>query len=142
MNLRKILRIAVIVQLLPTIGYMYASNKINTYLPVQLQDYKMLVHEQDLSSVEYAIMMVGVIALVGYVISSIGLFFIQPWAKWTYVTLIAVTFVISPFTGPMVEHALSSISGTISGFARGATLYMLFFTDVISKKKKLVPPIE
>jgi len=98
---------------------------------VQLQDYKLWVHEQGDTNVETAIMVVATIVGVGHIISSIGLFFLKPWAKWSYSALTASVLILSAFLRPTVEHALTTPFESISTMASGVILYLIFFTNVI-----------
>ncbi len=134
MDLRKRLRIAVVVQWFLIIVSIPVTRILDAYLPIQLRNYKLWVNEQGYNNVEFAIMLVATIVCVVHIISSIGLFFLKPWAKWYYCTCIALFLIISLFLRPTVEHALTNPIGGVSSMASGVVLYMIFFTNVISKK--------
>ncbi len=135
MNLQKILRVAVVLHGLLIIVSIPVSKILDAYLPIQLRNYKLWVHEQGYTNVEFAIMLIATIVCVGHIISSIGLFFLKPWAKWPYSVCVLLILIISLFLRPTVEHALTNPIGGVSSMASGVILYMLFFTDVISKKR-------
>ncbi len=134
MDLRKKLRIAVVLHLLFIIVSIPVSKILDAYLPIQLRNYKLWVNEQGYNNVEFAIMLVATIVCVVHIVSSIGLFFLKPWAKWYYCTCVALILIISLFLRPTVEHAVINPIGGVSYIASGVVLYMIFFTNVISKK--------
>ncbi len=74
----------------------------------------------------------------------VGLFFFKPWAKWSYISLYAFNLVLGLFTGPLYGHMpdMAKVIGRLESITTIVILCMLLFTNVISKKKKLVPPIE
>jgi uncharacterized membrane protein (DUF2068 family) len=136
LDLQKILRIAVVLHGLLIIVCIPVSRILDAYLPIQLLNYKLWVHEQGLINVELSIIPpLVIIACVCHLISSIGLFFFKPWAKWAYSACIALVLILLPFMGPRVEHALTQPIEGVQTMATGVILYMIFFTNVIPKKK-------
>ncbi len=126
MNLQKILRIAVVAAWILVIAYIPAS-KGATWV----------------TDVSVVVSLTAGPFLVAYIISTIGLFFFKPWAKWSYISLIAFTIVLGLFTGPISEHRpdMAKVIGVLNSITTIVILCLLLFTNVISKKKKLVPPI-
>ncbi len=128
MNLRKVLRTAVVVEWFLLLAYISVSYKRTTWV----------------KEVNIVVSLTTDLCVVVYIISSIGLFFFKPWAKWSYISLYAFNLVLGLFTGPISEHRpdMAKVIGVLYGITTIFILCMLLFTNVISKKKKLVPPIE
>lgn len=120
LNLQKILKIAVVTEWILAIAYLPAS-KNNTWV----------------SDVNIVVSLTTGPWVVGYIISSIGVFFLKPWGKWSYITLYAFNLVLGLFTGPIVEqaNALANVISNSSEIAAIIIICMLLFANVIPKKK-------
>lgn len=125
-NLRRILRTVVVAEWLLMIAYTPAS-KGTTWV----------------TDVNVVVSLTMDLCVVVYIISSIGLFFFKPWAKWAYISLFVFSIVLGLFTGPLSEHKpdMAKVIGGLNSITTIVILCMLLFTNVISKKKKLVPHI-
>ncbi len=132
MNLRKVLRVSVVVQLLLSMIYYIVSKKLIVYLPKELRDYEMSLYKQESTNIDLLIMVILVTMILGQLISLIGLFFILPWAKWFYTTVFVIMLIFALFMGPTVDHALGNIIGSLSSIATGIIFCLLFFTNVMS----------
>ncbi len=120
MDLRKILRIALVAEWILVIVNIPAS-KDNTWV----------------SDVNAIVSLTTGPLILGYLISSIGLFFIKSWAKWSYTIFVVINLLLGFFTGPISvhKHAFSNIIGYLSLIVTAIILYLLFFTNVMPKKK-------
>ncbi len=127
MNLRKVLRAAVVVGWLLFIIYLIVSYKRTTWV----------------TDVNVVFSLTAGPCNIAYIISTIGLFFYKPWAKWTYISLFVFNTVLGFFTGPLYGHTsdMAKVIGRLESITTIVILCMLLFTNVISKKKKPVPPI-
>jgi hypothetical protein len=111
------------------------SFTLESSLPPQLREW--LAHEsgQGLSKSYLINAGVGVIIIGSAIISSIGLFFFRNWAKWVYLVSTVSGYVLLPFTGPTVEHAVTDTADELSIIVCGMILALAFFTDVVQGKK-------
>ncbi len=128
MNLRKILRIAIAVEWFLLIAYTTVSYKRTTWV----------------TDVNVVVAWTTGPCILIYIISSAGLFFFKLWAKWTYISLFVFNTVLSFLTEPLsVDRPdMTKVIGALYTITIIFILCMLLFTKVISKKKKLAPPIE
>lgn len=126
-NLRRILRTVVVAEWLLMIAYISVSYNRTTWV----------------TDVNVVVSLTMGLCVVVYIISSIGLFFFMPWAKWAYISLFVFSIVLELFTGPLSVHRpdMAKVIGGLSPITAIVILCMLLFTNVISKKKKLVPHI-
>ncbi len=132
MELRKILKIAVIAHLLLSIIGYFTTKTLVPYLPKQLRDYEILLSKQESTNIDLLIIVVMTTLLLGYLISLVGLFFILPWSKWFYTTVILLMIIFLLFLGPIVDHALSNVISSLESIATGIIFCLLFFTNVMS----------
>ena len=126
-NLRRILRTAVVVEWLLGMAYIAVSYNRTAWV----------------TDVNGVVLFTNDLCVAVYIISSIGLFFFKPWAKWAYISLFVFSIVLGLFTGPLSEHKpdMAKVIEGLSSITTIVILCMLLFTNVISKKKKLVPHI-
>ena len=135
MSLKKILRIAIVVEWASVLFSVLASGILESHLPPQLQDYLLWEAEQEITTLEYWLLIPVIIIILMYLISSIGLFLYKPWAKRAYIITGIVGFVILPFTGPIVDHALAYTIADLRSVAFGFILALLLFTNVYENEK-------
>lgn len=129
MELKKVLRAAIIAEWVISLLYLFATLNLETDLPVHVQEYIQWLDEVEvIATTEIVVLILFIIAAL---ITSIGLFFFKPWAKQTYLIITIIGYVISPLISPqVVEHGLTSSIGDILSLIPGFILALLFFTDV------------
>ena len=129
MELKKVLRTAIIAEWVISLLYLFATLNLETDLPVHVQEYIQWLDEVEvIATTEIVVLILFIIAAL---ITSIGLFFFKPWAKQTFLIITIIWFVISPLIiTQVVEHGLTSSIGDILSLIPGFILALLFFTDV------------
>jgi len=129
LELKKVLRAAIIAEWVISLLYLFATLNLETDLPVHVQEYIQWLDEVEvIATTEIVVLILFIIAAL---ITSIGLFFFKPWAKQTYLIITIIGYVISPLISPqVVEHGLTSTIGDILSLIPGFILALLFFTDV------------
>ena len=84
-------------------------------LPLELREYR----QRALQNPPMWIVVVGLLAFVGGIVSLVGLWMLQRWARTLYLTLIIAGVGIVPFAGPYVEggwsYALYALANLIGG---------------------------
>ncbi len=120
MDVRKILKTVVAINWIINIAYLYAS-KDSTWV----------------SDVGIVLSLLIPITLIAYIILTIGLFFIKPWAKWPFTILVAIDLILTYFGGPLSVHKsnLVKVIGYLEAIDTIVILCLLFFTNVMPKKK-------
>lgn len=130
MDLKKALRVALIFEWITIIAYIFLTFTLESNLPIQLQDYLEWEANQELTTYELIALPFLVIALVIYLISSIGIFFFKLWAKKIYI-FVSVFLVLSNIaSSPTVEHSITYTIGNIQPICFGFILALLLFTNV------------
>ncbi len=79
--------------------------------------------------------------LVVFIITTIGLYCLEPWAKWYFIILMAIDPVLSYLSGPVSVHKsnLASALEYLCTIDTYVILCILLCTKAISRKKKLEP---
>ena len=78
-----------------------------------------------------ALLMGLIPSLVCALVASIGLLFLKRWAAWLYLASLIMGFIVLPFTGPTVVHALANMVGEIAAILSGSMLGLAFFSDAL-----------
>ena len=136
MCLKKVLRIAIVVEWATIILFIMVSKMLESSLPSQLQNYLLWETEQELTTIEFLFLIPMIIFILMYLISSIGLFLYKPWAKRLYIIIRAFGFFLLLFSGPYVDHGIAYAIGELESVTFGFILALLLFTNVYEDKKE------
>ena len=60
-----------------------------------------------------------------------GLLFLKRWAVWLYLVSLIIGYLVFPFTGPTVEHALADTIDEISVLLSGFIIGIAFFSNAL-----------
>jgi hypothetical protein len=129
MDTTKYIRFFTALELLMFAISMILSSLFESELPVLIQEY---IQQESgsglyLSDSLFILLTAGVLLI--NVSASIGLIFVQLWAKKVYLYSAIYLFSVTPFYGPVIEHAYAA---TFSGFSTllvGSIITLLYFTD-------------
>ena len=103
-------------------------------LPLELREYR----ERALQNPPMWIVVVGLLAFVGGIVSLIGLWMLQRWARTLYLTLLIAGVGIVPFAGPYVEGGLSYALYALANLI-GGTIVALSYWSPISARFEAAP---
>ncbi len=128
LNFRKILKAAVATCWFILIAFIYAS-KDTTW-----------VSKSYVGGGVVVTILIGFWGVV-FIITTIGLYCLEPWAKWYFIILMAIDPVLSYLSGPVSVHKsdLASALGYLCTINTYVILCILLCTKAISRKKKLEP---
>jgi len=126
MRLETVLRILIVVVIVfPIFGAAFDSI-VPGHLPPELAAYAESQLEAPLTALEWLFL-----GLAGpFFVSAVGLWFFQPWARWLYTAVTAVTFLLSPFDPPWVGSSIASTLNDLSTFCDGAVVALIWFSDL------------
>ena len=108
--------------------YPFLSFYLESFLPIQLQDYLQLESEREITSAETILLVFAIPIVLAHLVSIVGIIFVKTWAKKIYVYSILGLLLIIPFTGPYVAHAVASTIGTLTSIIDGIIIGLLFFS--------------
>ena len=108
---------------------------IDEYLPFELQQYKSIQDQLELTGKELILLGIAVSLLVVNILSNIALIFAKLWAKAAFLWTILGIYILAAFTGPYVEHAVLATVELLSTMVLGALILLLLFSN--SKVEKI-----
>jgi hypothetical protein len=104
-------------------------------------EWAFIVVEQDLKTLELAVLVIMVPMMLVLLVSSFGLFFLKNWARWLYLWTTIASYIVLPYLGPTVEHGLVGAVDDLSVLLSGAILGIAFFGNVIPVPERKVTKI-
>jgi len=113
---------------------------LESSLPQPLAAWLKAEAERDMTTLEMATVPVFLLFLVSYVVATVGLFRLRRWAAWLYLISCIGVVILTPLTGPTVQHALAQVLNDIAGMLSGMVIALAFFTDSLKEKDELNPP--
>lgn len=134
MDNTKTIKVLVALQLLCFTLYLVSSFYFESYLPDILQQYLLQDLDRERSDFDLAILFLSVPIILIYVVSSIGLLHSKMWAKKIFIVSVGLSFIITPFYGPFVDHGISSMFGWAESTLSGGIMALLLFSDSIFSK--------
>ena len=133
----KVFRSVIVCEWVLVVAGIVLSDVMEASLPLQLQEYLELQYSKDLSPNVWMVLFFTPLYLAGYIVGSIGLFLLKPWAKWLYLAAIIDNYIATLlFAEPTVDHALTSYVYDMGAVLAGFIIGVAFFTDVLKKKAK------
>lgn len=139
MEMRKVLRVAIVAEWILVAVTLTLSAVLERFLPAPLQDYLKAQSHLDLGVSDLLILAGLGIFLVGFLTSTIGLFAGRPWARWVYLGAEILGCVLMLFMGPNVGHMAASAFESATAVVSGLILGIAFFTDALTPRLS-VPP--
>lgn len=129
MNTSKIIRSSIIVQwALIALGFTISFFEENN-LPPALKNYLKLENEAGLSNIETIGLCLLSVALLGFIVSSIGVYLFKRWSRSLYLWSNIFGFWTLPFLGVTITTPYSDMFGGASTFVIGMTVGLLYFSD-------------
>jgi hypothetical protein len=110
------------------------SSLLEDRLPAPLRGWLAADVEGGPKPYDFALLIGLIPALLCALVGSIGLLFLKRWAAWLYLTSLIMGFIVLPFTGPTVEHALANTVGEIAAMLSGSMLGLAFFSDALKAR--------
>ncbi len=131
MTSRMALRVAIVTLWLSVALSVAVSFSLESDLPVLLQEYLLWDLEREWTRFEFALILVETVVVVVSLVGSVGLFMLRIWGRNLFVLSVLALTVLTPFTGPTVQHGIQSVFSDIESLCDGLVLAIVFFTDAI-----------
>ncbi len=136
MDTTKTIKTFVALEIFLFLAYVGLSFYLESYLPEILEQYLTQEAESDFSNSNSLALLGGILILPLYAASIVGLLLTKMWGKSLYVITFVVSYALSPFWGPTVEHALSTTVYDLGSVTQGVILALLFFTNSAFNKSR------
>ncbi len=129
MDTSKIIRSTIIIQwALIALGFTISFFEEQN-LPPSLKTYLQLENEAGLSNIESIGLCLVTVALLGFIVSSIGVYQFKRWSRSLYLWSNIFGFWTLPFLGVTITTPYSDMFGSASTFVIGMTVCLLYFSD-------------
>ena len=122
------LRISIIAQWFLIVVGVIVGLYEERYLPEILRTYVNADDSKALSSVEIVAMSSGAFLLLGFIISSIGLYRLKQWARTVYVACAVLGTALFLFMGPSVTPPIQGTIEYLANATEGFTIALLYFS--------------
>jgi len=129
MDSKQILKNLIIAQWIVLFAAIFIGVIERQYLPDSLRIYLEEIAKAEMTLAETANLSIILIALVAYLISSVGLLFYKGWGRWLYLYSNIVGFVIGPLLGPMINPPFAGTLDDLSTALVGLTIGVIYFSD-------------
>ncbi len=130
MQAKTALRIALIAQVVVLFLGLAAHFLLQDQLPPPLAEYLAQEDRREPTVGELALLALVLPALGAHFVAIVGLYLLQPWARWVYLFVLVLFVPVGLMLGPTVEHvvqtALAELEYTLSGLVLG----IAFFSDL------------
>jgi hypothetical protein len=123
-------RLLIIAEAVTAISVFILDTVYEKKLPIKLQEYLSSYYNQPSSPLDFFGGYFGLLLLILFVISWIGLFYFWNPARLIYVFGWAASIAILPFGGPYVGHQIPSIFDTIHTLIGGIIIGVIFFSPI------------
>ena len=139
MDMRKVLRIALVAEWILVAVTLTLSAVLERFLPAPLQEYLKAQSQLDLQASDILIFLGLGIFLVGFLTSSIALFAGKRWARWLYLGAEVLGCALVLFLGPTVMHPIATACENAASTFSGLILGLAFFTDALEPRLSILP---
>ena len=129
MDSKQILKNLIIAQWIVLFAAIFIGVIERQYLPDSLRIYLEEIAKAEMTLAETANLSIILIALVAYLISSVGLLLYKGWGRWLYLYSNIVGFVIGPLLGPMINPPFAGTLDDLSTALVGLTIGVIYFSD-------------
>ena len=129
MDSKQILKYLIIAQWIVLFAAIFIGVIERQYLPDSLRIYLEEIAKAEMTLAETANLSIILIALVAYLISSVGLLLYKGWGRWLYLYSNIVGFVIGPLLGPMINPPFAGTLDDLSTALVGLTIGVIYFSD-------------
>ena len=132
MDTTQLIRKLIIAEIAIILLYIIVSFVLTTYFEELLIECDIYL-EEDFTLFDLALLLL----LVAYIVAVVGFFNSLAWAGNLYFSLAVVGLLLTPFTGPTIEHALTGTILDIGSILSGIIIALLIFTPSVFKSKEL-----
>ena len=129
MDSKQILKNLIMAQWIVLFAAIFIGVIERQYLPDSLRIYLEEIAKAEMTLAETANLSIILIALVAYLISSVGLLFYKGWGRWLYLYSNIVGFVIGPLLGPMINPPFAGTLDDLWAVLVGLTVGIIYFSD-------------
>tara|TARA_R110002049_G_scaffold291686_1_gene475823 strand:- start:4760 stop:5191 length:432 start_codon:yes stop_codon:yes gene_type:complete len=134
MDTTKIIKNLVIFEIVLFVAYIVTSIYFEEHLSPLLQEY--LAEELESNFTFFELIFV-VLYIPAYLASIIGLLRTKIWAKNLFVLAAVSSYVVLPFLGPYVDHAVPATIDSVAAAVEGAIVALLLFSSSAFNKQGL-----
>lgn len=128
-----VLRLCVALELALAVVAIASSYALESFLPEPLRAWQAAASEA-VTFGDFVLFAFIVPLIVCLLVASVGLLLLKRWAAWLYLGVTVVGVLLTPFTGPTVEHPLTDMAGEIGSILNGMVLGLAFFTDALKPR--------
>lgn len=129
MDSKQILKNLIIAQWIVLFAAIFVGVVERQYLPDALKVYLEELAKADITLAETVNVSVILIALVAYLISSVGLLLYKEWGRWLYLYSNIVGFVIGPLLGTTITPPFAGTLDDLCTALIGLTIGIIYFSD-------------
>lgn len=130
-----VFRSAIVCEWLLVVAGLILSDVLQGSLPGQLQEYLEWEYAKDIAPRVWIFLIYMPIYFVAYIVGSVGLLMLKPWAKWLYMVAVIDAYVVPAFLPyPVVEHAITSLVYDAEAILSGFIIGVAFFSNVLKKR--------
>lgn len=128
-----LLRVCVVAWWIFFILSIWLSFEMQIHLPTSLNEWVISEAERNPTTVELIIIIASLVMLLTYLVSSIGLLLLNRWGAWLFLISLIIEYIYSPFTGPIVDHAITNTFSELSDLLSGLIIGLAFFSNSLKK---------
>jgi hypothetical protein len=125
------LRTAVVAEWVLLISGVILSFMLESRLPQPLQAWLEQELEAPMEGVDVIVFAGFMLAISTMLVATVGFLLLQRWARWVYLAALASGYLVYPFSGPTVEHALADMADDLSLICCGFIIGLAFFSDAL-----------
>ena len=129
MNTTKQIKIFAALYLLTSALYLALSFWLESSLPPAIQKYLAAEFERESTQVEDVVLIVALVIIIFHLVSIFAIFREKSWAKNQFTYSFIGIFLVGPFFGVYIDHALSAAIGGVSTVIAGVIISLFFFTS-------------
>jgi hypothetical protein len=101
-----------------------------SYLPPDLRDYVEAQSNAEPTTKDWVVFTVGVCLLIGYIITSVGLYRFRAWAKTLFLPMNIIALLMMPLYGPSVMTGWASAFNCLNCLVGGGVLFLVYLSPV------------
>lgn len=141
MNPATLFRLSLLATLPLTLAGVVVEFLTFSHLPPELQPYTTFGNtEESFTPLDDVIAIICLLLIPSIIIGYIGLYRWKSWARPLFLTLIAISYAITPFMGNHVYSGLTYAIYSLDALLCGFTLALAYFSPVAEKFKRISAP--
>lgn len=131
MRASTLLRVFVGLELTAAAASVFALLWLEDKLPIVLQRWLLEEYDREWTALEWGATIVGVVALVVWIVSCVGLLMLRKWAARGYFFSVVLLLLINLLLPPRVEHQVAAGLGDLTLILAGIVIGLAFWSDAL-----------